>query len=127
YAAPAPELAGAPNPAPGIRAQATGRYEPELDVIWRGQVRGDQDGVDVLTPLRLDDGTAVLVDRGWIARPSGAVVPRAAGRVVVRGIVEAPHRPAADDDVRSLGAHTISVPHVDLTRIGRGLPYTLRP
>ena len=37
-------------------------------MLLRNRVRDGEGGYDVLTPLVLDDGTAVVVDRGWVPR-----------------------------------------------------------
>jgi cytochrome oxidase assembly protein ShyY1 len=49
------------------RVQARGVYDAAGTVVWRYQTREGQAGVDVVTPLVLPDGRAVLVDRGWMA------------------------------------------------------------
>jgi cytochrome oxidase assembly protein ShyY1 len=124
YAAPAPELTAAPAPPPGDRVQASGTYEPAGEVLLRGRSRGDTVGADVLTLLRLDDGTAVVVDRGFVA--SGrAVAPPPAGRVTVRGIVRASRPLSPDDTVLEIDGHP-SIPRVDVSRLGIGLPYRVR-
>ena len=67
--------------------QAEGTFDPAHDALLRNRVRGDSTRY-VLTPLRLRDGTAVLVDRGWI--PDTEVtepVSASEGVVVVRGVV----------------------------------------
>ena len=46
---------------------ATGTYDVENTVVVRYRTRDGQPGADVVVPLRLDDGTSVLVDRGWMA------------------------------------------------------------
>ncbi|TIC86529.1 SURF1 family protein [Nocardioides sp. GY 10127] len=46
---------------------ATGTYDVDDTVIVRYQTRDGEAGVDVVVPLVLDDGTALLVDRGWLA------------------------------------------------------------
>ena len=74
YAAPAPELSGTDDPVPGTRVQATGTYDGAHQIQLRGHPRGDEMGTDVLTPLVLADGTAVIVDRGWL-RGTDPVVP----------------------------------------------------
>jgi cytochrome oxidase assembly protein ShyY1 len=121
YAAPAPELAGAPDPAPGTRVQATGTYDPAVEVLLRDRLRGDSVGHDVLTRLRLADGTAVIVDRGWIdigladpARTARTAPP--ATEVVVRGLARASRPLSPRDSVRDTGGR-LSLPRVDLARI----------
>ena len=44
---------------------ATGIYLPEETVIVRYRTHKSTSGVEVVVPLELPDGTAVLVDRGW--------------------------------------------------------------
>jgi len=46
---------------------ATGEYDVADTVIVRYRTRDGAQGVDVVVPLVLADGTAVLVDRGWLA------------------------------------------------------------
>jgi len=50
------------------RITATGTYDVGHTIIWRYR-SGDhsQNGVDVVVPLVTQDGTALLVDRGWMA------------------------------------------------------------
>jgi surfeit locus 1 family protein len=45
--------------------QLVGEYDFENQIAVRNQYHGDQYGYHLLTPLR-SNGTAVLVDRGWI-------------------------------------------------------------
>ncbi len=58
----------------GRRASATGvfDFERQIVVMLRG-LRGVP-GVHIVTPLRLEDGTAVLVERGWAPSPDGKTV-----------------------------------------------------
>ncbi|MFW6689631.1 SURF1 family protein [Streptomyces sp. MAR4 CNX-425] len=73
------------------RVTATGSYEPEQEVVVRQRLGADdKQGYFVVTPLRLDGGAAVLVNRGWV--PAGAdltrlpkVPPPPAGEVTVTG------------------------------------------
>src|SRR5256712_14210461 len=51
------------------RLQARGVYDYEHERLWRARSFEGVPGVDLVTPLRLADGTAVLVDRGWVASP----------------------------------------------------------
>lgn len=44
---------------------ATGTFDPAHEVTVRFAQRDGRPGVDVVTPLRLESGEVVLVDRGW--------------------------------------------------------------
>jgi cytochrome oxidase assembly protein ShyY1 len=52
---------------------ATGTYDPDQTVVVRYRTRDGAQGIDVVVPLVTADGTALLVDRGWLeTNPSGA-------------------------------------------------------
>ena len=131
YAKPAADIsaigAGAPD---ATRTQARGTFDGAHETVLRNQIRNDNGGVDVLTPLRLADGTAVLVDRGWVQSSSVNGVttdPPARGIAVVHGLVHDSSPLSANDTVDHLTDGRLAVPRVDLTTIGRTLPYKLRP
>ncbi len=90
---------------------ATGTYAPEDTVIVRYRTRKGAAGVDVVVPLVLADGTAVLVDRGWVesdnvgGRPGDVPLPPA-GEVTVTGWVRAD---ATGDSTRVTDASTRAV------------------
>lgn len=46
--------------------RAVGRYVTEHQILLDGQTRGRTPGYHVWTPLALEDGGAIIVDRGWI-------------------------------------------------------------
>lgn len=48
-----------------------GRYDAEDRLLVRYQTHGSLRGVDVVVPLRLDDDSFVLVDRGFLESPAG--------------------------------------------------------
>lgn len=48
------------------RVQLTGDFDYANQIVLKNQVRSDAPGVNLVTPLRLDDGRAVLVARGWV-------------------------------------------------------------
>jgi cytochrome oxidase assembly protein ShyY1 len=131
YGSPAPDVTRRADTPGSERAQAVGTYEPAHEVLLRDQVRSDETGFDVLTPLRLSDGTAVLVDRGWVASgfsgraPNYAAPP--AGPVTVRGLARESRPPAAEDDLRVIDAHP-TFARVDTARIAqRAQVARLRP
>ncbi len=47
------------------RVSASGHYDPEHQFLLDNMSHAGIAGVEVLTPLLLDDGRAVLVNRGW--------------------------------------------------------------
>jgi surfeit locus 1 family protein len=76
------------------RLLISGVLAPEEEVLLRSQVNQGQPGFDVLTPLYVDEVSAVIVNRGWVplefdsppvdqAQPPGGVV-------TVEGIVRYP-------------------------------------
>lgn len=68
--------AGVPGPAPPqdaawTRVTLTGRYDTGNTILVRGRTVDSRVGFEVVTPLLLADGSAVLVDHGWVPPPSG--------------------------------------------------------
>ncbi|HEU5260936.1 MAG TPA: SURF1 family protein [Gemmatimonadales bacterium] len=54
-----------PDVAWGRRLRARGVYDYAHEQVWPGRTFQGVPGVALITPLRLEDGAAVLVDRGW--------------------------------------------------------------
>jgi cytochrome oxidase assembly protein ShyY1 len=93
----APELLsfalGAPHDDSLRRAQASGRYLADRQLLQDGQSHRHQPGYHVWTPLVLGDESAILVNRGWIpadrsgfdgAAPSGVVTVTGSWRALPR-------------------------------------------
>jgi cytochrome oxidase assembly protein ShyY1 len=90
-AAPIEQVLPLPTGAPGTvgdrpaddaawrRVTVTGVYDDAHDVLVRGRTVDGSVGFEVVTPLVREDGTAILVDRGWI--PPSAKGPTAAPEV----------------------------------------------
>jgi surfeit locus 1 family protein len=57
--------------------RATGAYLADRQLLLDNMVEGGTAGYRVLTPLLLEEGTAVLVDRGWVPRDFSAAGPPA--------------------------------------------------
>ena len=71
---------------------ATGTYAADDTVIVRYRTRDGVAGIDVVVPLVTTDGTALLVDRGWLRTDNRGlsdvdVPPPPAGEVTVEGYV----------------------------------------
>jgi surfeit locus 1 family protein len=72
------------------RVVAVGEYDAGIEVLVLRSYQGES-GYHVLTPLRLVDGGAILVDRGWVPQeydtpPVGPARPME-GALEVRGVV----------------------------------------
>jgi len=48
------------------RVTATGTYDLDREVILQARTLDGRSGHEVLTPLLLDDGSLLVVDRGWV-------------------------------------------------------------
>jgi surfeit locus 1 family protein len=79
-----------PESLDGRPVSAVGEYDRSGEVLIRGQVEAGQAGYHVITPLRLDNGEMVLVNRGWVPLDMDEVPVLAApptGNVEIDGIV----------------------------------------
>ena len=77
------------------RLRIGGQWLPAHTVYLDNRQMGGRPGFYVITPLRLDDGTALLVQRGWQARDFQQrervqEVPTPAGRVELEGRIAPP-------------------------------------
>jgi surfeit locus 1 family protein len=123
FAAPAPAIStidAATGADESSRVTATGTYFGD-DTLLRNQLRGSTTGFDVLSPLRLTNGTAVIVDRGWISLDrltAGALdTARPAGVVTVKGVLQRVDRLRPGEQVQvEDGLSTL--PRVDPARLG---------
>jgi surfeit locus 1 family protein len=118
-------------------AFASGRYDFGYQVALRNQYYENQLGYHLLTPLLLDDGSAVLVDRGWIpadGNPSAqdwrkydqsgdvrveGILRLSQARSEIGGVSDPPLGPG--ETRRELWIM------VDLERIGDQIPYAILP
>lgn len=98
------------------RVRARGTYDFDHERLWRARSYEDTPGVDLITPLRLADGSAVLVDRGWVPSPDAFHVDQRA------------YREPAEADVVGLA---LDAPRgrgdVDPRRLADSLAYSLLP
>lgn len=51
----------------------TGQYQSRLETVARLRQVDDQPAYEILTPLRADDGTLVLIDRGYVLQQNGGL------------------------------------------------------
>jgi surfeit locus 1 family protein len=117
--------------------RAEGAYDLENQVAVRNQYHDGELGFHLLTPLVLEDGRAILVDRGWIpaagnAQPADWRKYDETGPVVVAGIL----RLGTVDILVGGGAPSQGDPgesrrdfwnSVDLAGVERQSPYAMLP
>ncbi len=113
------------------RAVATGTFMPENEVLIRSQVYREVAGFDVITPLLAEDGTAILVNRGWVPLEMDQVpatsAPPPAGVVTVEGwLAPTQERKALGPADPETGQLT-TMNRVDIDRIQEQVPFPLLP
>lgn len=74
------------------RVRITGTFDAGRQYVIRYRNNGDDDGYEVVTPLRTDNGRTVLIDRGFVVLLSGTRIPNTApappsGPVTITGRV----------------------------------------
>lgn len=111
---------------------ATGEYQVDDEVIVRNRTNGGAPGYWVLTPIRLEDGRAFVVNRGWIPLldgddPDHAAFAPPAGIVTVTGRL---HQTQFREGIgiADPAEGTLDVlSRVDVPRLGQQLGYPLLP
>lgn len=106
------------------RVVVHGTWDDEHTIVLKYQTRDGASGVDVVTPLRTEDGSAVLVDRGWMATENvGSERPEtpatSSGPVTVIGWVR------VDGSGRSTKVHDLQARAISSREAAKALPYPL--
>jgi surfeit locus 1 family protein len=92
-----PAQVAAPEALEYRRAQAVGRFLHDREMYLAGRSNRGQSGYHVVTPLQRADGSAVLVNRGWV--PLDRKLPQSRdqgqvdGQVTVQGLARVPPAP----------------------------------
>jgi len=110
------------------RVQVTGRYDVAREVVLIGRTLGENDGNNLLTPLRLEDGRGLVVDRGWVPysvqSPGSAAAAPPDGDVELTGVL----LPAESNEVPVPGSPpSTEVASIDINRLQAQVPYRLEP
>ncbi len=120
----------------GRRVRAVGVFDETRHVLLAGRAHDAAPGVEVVTPLRLAGGGAVMVNRGWLpsedaesARPQDFPEP---GTRVVIGLVEPMPRGVGGALWRASGPDSAAVTlwlgrRLDLDTLRARLPYDVAP
>jgi cytochrome oxidase assembly protein ShyY1 len=135
-----PEVVPAPDGGPGTvgrpaaadaawtRVAVTGEYDLTNEILARGRTLDGAVGFEVVTPLVLPDGSAVLVDRGWLPSPPGGarvtpdVPPAPTGPVTVVGRV---HPPESRSGAVTRTGGRFDVRRIAPAHLATHLPYPL--
>jgi surfeit locus 1 family protein len=77
------------------RVFATGKFRHDQEMLVGPRIREGENGFQVVTPLERENGSKVLVNRGWIAKPKRERYNRGKealpeGEVTVEGLLRAP-------------------------------------
>jgi surfeit locus 1 family protein len=98
------------------RLHARGVYDYAHEWVWRARTFEGVPGVALVTPLRLRDGAAVFVDRGWVPSPDAVHVDQRA------------YREPDTADILGLGFRAPRARgDVDPARLRDSLPYPVLP
>jgi len=110
-----------------------GKYDFENQVALRNQYIGNQYGYHLITPLLFGNGTAVLVDRGWIladgnATPADWRKYDKAGQVTVTGQIRlGQDKPAFGGVADAEASHLDLWNNLNVDRISKQNPYPILP
>ena len=111
---------------------ATGTFDPSQQVLIRNRSYQGQPGYHVVTPLEQADGTALLVNRGWVPLEGDDgeldVPPPPAGDVTVTGHVRPSQRKGRFFSPTDPADGTLDqLYRVDVPRVAQQVPYPLLP
>ncbi len=116
------------------RCILTGSYDPQATYLLDNQVLRGVVGYQVFSRFVLEDGTSVLVDRGWTAAPgSRSEAPQintTAAPVTLTGVakpVPVGGIKLADDITEKMGNNLVRVQRVELAQIAAETNRTLLP
>ncbi|PRX99447.1 cytochrome oxidase assembly protein ShyY1 [Allonocardiopsis opalescens] len=117
-----------PDPLRWHRVSATGRYDQARELYVRNRSVDSGPGMFVITPLVTADGTAVWVNRGWVANPAVAtaspeVPPVPEGEVTVVGRLDRSETEAETGIRDRGGVPEGQVMLIDVPSLAEGLPY----
>jgi surfeit locus 1 family protein len=113
------------------RVTATGVFQREDEVLIRSQVYLDIAGFHVITPLAEEDGTTILVNRGWVPLDDDQVPVLDAsppeGVVTIEGWIHPTQERHALGPVDPADGRLVTMSRVDVERIDEQIPSDLAP
>lgn len=108
---------------------AAGQFDYTHQFIIQLQPWQGQTGVNLVTPLLLDDNTAILVDQGWIPEVEAATLEQyhTPGPTTVTGYVELSQVARYGERDTTDTTFKAEQYRIDIERLQTQLPYTLLP
>jgi len=110
--------------------EARGTFSPEHEILVRSQVWKGSAGFHVITPLVMESGSAILVNRGWVPLDMDDVpVPAAPpeGAVDLAGTIRLSQTRGSVGPTDPATGVLTQTARVDIDRIGQQLPWPLLP
>jgi surfeit locus 1 family protein len=107
-----------------------GTFVPDQEVLVRSQVWNGTAGFHVITPLVREDGSAVLVNRGWVPLEMDDVpvpVKPPEGEVELIGTIRLSQTRGSVGPADPPAGNLIQVARVDIDRIARQLEWPVLP
>jgi cytochrome oxidase assembly protein ShyY1 len=91
------------------RVQVTGHYLPDAEMVARLRTVQGEPAYEVLVPLRLADGSSILVDRGYLRPAEGVRIPEyppvPGGEVTVTGRLRADEQDPQSGEIVQRDGH----------------------
>jgi surfeit locus 1 family protein len=113
------------------RATATGVFQSEHEILIRSQVHQGVAGFHVITPLQRTDGSALLVNRGWIPLGLDEVpvseAPPPEGEVTVVGWIRPSQQRRGVGPADPVEGRLVAMNRVDVGRVQQQVPFELDP
>ena len=114
------------------RVTATGTYDTGNEIIVRARSLNSAPGVWVLTPLKLADGSGVIVLRGFL--PSQGTLQRVpddaeppSGPVTITGLVQETQTKGLFESSDAADGRLTTMARADIARIAKQMPYPIAP
>lgn len=124
-------LSGADDSVQWRRVTFVGRFDETNQILIRGRYFEGRYGYEVMTPLRPEQGPALLVDRGWVPAGESATTPPdvpapPSGQVTITGRVrlgDSDSRPGPSGAI--IGLPTRAANQIKPRELAKQIPYPI--
>jgi surfeit locus 1 family protein len=114
------------------RVTIEGRYDRVSEILVGNRSLNGEPGSHVLTPLRMADGRAMLVDRGWVppdlsGEAEEATRPPVLVAVKVVGVLFPGEKKGTFGPSIPASGRVTTIPRIDVARVAKQLDYPVLP